>query len=90
MTAKPTRGKKTWRTLQMALLVGIFASFVLLGFQLRSHTMPFVVILAIPLAISIVFGLMASTVLVLLVIPALYTILDDLGLTTVTTHTEEN
>lgn len=33
-----------------------------------------------PLAASIVFGLMASTVLVLLVIPALYTILGDFGL----------
>ncbi len=35
----------------------------------------------IPLAISIVFGMLASTVLVLLVIPSLYTILDDFGLT---------
>jgi len=35
----------------------------------------------IPLAASIVFGLLASTVLVLLVVPALYTILDDFGLT---------
>ncbi|MDF1666062.1 MAG: efflux RND transporter permease subunit, partial [Planctomycetota bacterium] len=35
----------------------------------------------IPLAASIVFGLMASTVLVLFVIPVFYTILDDFGLT---------
>ncbi|NJB67718.1 multidrug efflux pump subunit AcrB [Desulfobaculum xiamenense] len=35
----------------------------------------------IPLCISIVFGLLASTVLVLLVVPALYAILADLGLT---------
>jgi hydrophobic/amphiphilic exporter-1 (mainly G- bacteria), HAE1 family len=35
----------------------------------------------IPLATSIVFGLLASTLLILLVIPALYGILDDLGLT---------
>ncbi len=34
----------------------------------------------IPLAVSVTFGLMASTVLVLLVIPALYVLLDDLGL----------
>lgn len=34
----------------------------------------------IPLAVSITFGLMASTVLVLLVIPCLYVILTDLGL----------
>ena len=34
----------------------------------------------IPLATSIAFGLMASTVLVLLVIPCLYTILGDMGL----------
>jgi multidrug efflux pump subunit AcrB len=36
----------------------------------------------IPLVASLVFGLMASTLLVLLVVPALYTILDDLGLST--------
>ena len=35
----------------------------------------------IPLATSIVFGLLASTLLVLIVIPALYTILADFGLT---------
>jgi multidrug efflux pump subunit AcrB len=37
----------------------------------------------IPLAVSIVFGLMASTVLVLIVVPSLYAILGDLGLTSV-------
>lgn len=35
----------------------------------------------IPIAISICFGLMASTILVLLVIPPLYVILSDFGLT---------
>jgi multidrug efflux pump subunit AcrB len=30
--------------------------------------------------ISVVFGLLSATVLVLLVIPALYVLLDDLGL----------
>ena len=35
----------------------------------------------IPLAASLVFGLLTSTALVLIVIPALYTILGDLGLT---------
>lgn len=35
----------------------------------------------IPLATSLVFGLLASTLLVLFVVPSLYTILDDLGLT---------
>ena len=35
--------------------------------------------LLIPLAVSIVFGLLASTFLVLLVIPCLYVILNDLG-----------
>ncbi|MBN1477756.1 efflux RND transporter permease subunit [Candidatus Sumerlaeota bacterium] len=35
----------------------------------------------IPLCTSLVFGLLASTVLVLLVLPALYAILEDLGLT---------
>lgn len=33
-----------------------------------------------PLVISVVFGLMTSTVLVLMVLPALYSILDDFGL----------
>jgi HAE1 family hydrophobic/amphiphilic exporter-1 len=35
----------------------------------------------IPIAISIVFGLLASTLMVLLVLPCLYTVLDDFGLT---------
>ncbi len=38
----------------------------------------------IPLAISIVFGILASTLLVLLVIPCLYSVLDDFGLTEAT------
>ena len=33
------------------------------------------------MATSLVFGLLASTVMVLVVIPALYTILGDFGLT---------
>ena len=37
----------------------------------------------IPLAVSIAFGLMASTVLVLLVIPCVYVIFAELGLTSV-------
>ena len=36
----------------------------------------------IPIAVSISFGLMASTVLVLLLLPPLYVILSDFGLTT--------
>ncbi|HUF86693.1 MAG TPA: efflux RND transporter permease subunit [Thermohalobaculum sp.] len=36
-----------------------------------------------PLVISVVFGLLSSTVLVLLLVPALYSILADLGLATV-------
>ena len=35
----------------------------------------------IPLAISIIFGLLATTLLVLLVVPALFSILDDFGFT---------
>jgi multidrug efflux pump subunit AcrB len=35
----------------------------------------------IPLATSIVFGMMASTALVLLIVPALYTVFSDFGLT---------
>ncbi|MEO0530801.1 MAG: efflux RND transporter permease subunit [Planctomycetota bacterium] len=38
-------------------------------------------IILIPLAISIVFGMFAATVLVLLVIPCMYVMLNDLGLT---------
>jgi len=37
----------------------------------------------IPLVISVVFGLLASTILVLVVIPSAYAVLNDLGLTTV-------
>jgi multidrug efflux pump subunit AcrB len=33
-----------------------------------------------PMVVSVVFGMLASTVLVLLVLPAFYAILDDLGL----------
>ena len=40
----------------------------------------------IPLTTSIVFGLMASTVLVLFLVPALYVILGDLGLTNLAGH----
>ena len=36
----------------------------------------------IPLVTSLVFGLIASTILVILVIPALYTVLDDFGFST--------
>ena len=35
----------------------------------------------IPIAISVCFGLLASTILVLLVIPAMYVLLSDFGLT---------
>jgi multidrug efflux pump subunit AcrB len=38
----------------------------------------------IPLVTSLAFGLLASTVLVLFVVPAIYAILDDFGLTTLT------
>jgi multidrug efflux pump subunit AcrB len=41
----------------------------------------------IPLAAAIVFGMIASTVLVLLVVPCMYAVLGDLGL--VTAHDEE-
>ncbi|HUV39630.1 MAG TPA: efflux RND transporter permease subunit, partial [Planctomycetota bacterium] len=35
----------------------------------------------IPLGVSLVFGLIASTILVLIVLPAFYAVLDDFGLT---------
>ncbi|MEM7751443.1 MAG: hypothetical protein AAF346_24540, partial [Pseudomonadota bacterium] len=37
----------------------------------------------IPLVTSLTFGLLSSTVLVLFVVPSLYLIFDDMGLTTV-------
>lgn len=37
----------------------------------------------VPLAASLAFGLLAATVLVLVVVPALYSILHDFGLTTI-------
>jgi multidrug efflux pump subunit AcrB len=37
----------------------------------------------VPLVTSLAFGLLASTVLVLIVVPVCYAILHDLGLTTV-------
>jgi hypothetical protein len=46
-------------------------------------------IVLIPLALSIVFGIFTSTVLVLLVIPCLYVILDDFGLTANLDEAEE-
>ena len=44
----------------------------------------------IPLAVSIAFGLLASTILVLFVVPCLYAILADFGLTTPTTSVENS
>jgi multidrug efflux pump subunit AcrB len=43
----------------------------------------------IPLVTSLVFGLIASTILVILVIPALYTVLDDLGFSTLEEREDE-
>lgn len=43
----------------------------------------------IPLATSIVFGLFASTLLVLLVVPSLFSILDDFALTSVSSSGRE-
>jgi multidrug efflux pump subunit AcrB len=40
----------------------------------------------VPLVTSLVFGIIASTLLVLLVVPALYAVLEDFGLTTFETH----
>lgn len=44
----------------------------------------------IPVAISIVFGILASTVLLLVVLPAMYAILGDLGLTATTSELPED
>ena len=44
----------------------------------------------IPLAISIAFGLLTSTVLVLFVVPCMYAIFSDLGLTTVRHQLEDD
>jgi hypothetical protein len=42
-----------------------------------------------PIAVSIAFGLMASTLLVLFVVPCLYVILADFGLSTLK-HSEDD
>jgi len=42
----------------------------------------------IPLVTSLMFGLLSSAVLVLLVVPALYLILDDFGLTAISENSE--
>ena len=44
----------------------------------------------IPLVTSLVFGLLASTVLVLLVVPALYLALHDFGLSTLNRAEEDS
>ena len=44
----------------------------------------------IPLAVSIVFGLLATTLLVLLVVPALFAILDDLGISSMARERRES
>jgi hydrophobic/amphiphilic exporter-1 (mainly G- bacteria), HAE1 family len=43
----------------------------------------------IPLITSIVFGLLVTTILVLLVVPALFSVLDDFGLTSVSNSNDE-
>ncbi len=43
----------------------------------------------IPLAVSIVFGLLATTMLVLLVVPAMFSILDDLGISSMARERRE-
>lgn len=44
----------------------------------------------VPVAVSIVFGLMASTVLVLIIIPSVYSALNDLGLAPRPPHEDEH
>ena len=44
----------------------------------------------IPLGISLVFGLAASTILILIVLPSFYTILDDFGITTKATPPKDD
>ncbi len=44
-------------------------------------------LILIPLVTSIVFGMLASTVLIMLVLPALYAIMEDLGFVRLTTET---
>jgi hydrophobic/amphiphilic exporter-1 (mainly G- bacteria), HAE1 family len=44
----------------------------------------------IPLVTSLAFGLLASTLLVLIVVPSLFTILDDFGVSTISTKSAES
>ena len=47
-------------------------------------------LILVPLVTSIVFGMLSSTLLIMLVLPAMYSILEDLGLVNIATATEEN
>ncbi len=67
-------GKDRFRAVMLTSLTTITGLFpLLLKKSLQAQIL-------IPLATSIVFGLMASTCMVLVVIPALYSILEDFGL----------
>ncbi len=73
--AARTASRQRFRAIMLTSLTTIAGLFpLMLERSLQAQVL-------IPLAISIVFGLLASTVLVLLVVPALYTILADFGLT---------
>lgn len=73
-TAAKTASRQRFRAILLTSLTTIMGLLPLLSEQsLQAQIL-------IPLAASLVFGLMASTILVLLVIPAFYTILDDFNL----------
>jgi len=63
----------------------VFGVLCLLSFQFRSYQEPLVIMVTIPLACSIMFGLLMSTILVLLVVPSLYAILGDFNLVRIDT-----
>ncbi len=75
MTAAKTASRQRFRAVLLTSITTIFGLLPLLSETSLQAQM------LIPIAVSIAFGLMASTLLILVVIPCFYAIADDFGLT---------
>ncbi|MBU2515481.1 efflux RND transporter permease subunit [bacterium] len=75
MTAAKTASRQRFRAVFLTSVTTIFGLIPLLSETSLQAQM------LIPIAVSIAFGLMASTLLILVVIPCFYAIADDFGLT---------
>ena len=81
-TAAKTASRQRFRAVLLTSLTTIMGLLpLLLERSLQAQIL-------IPLAASLIFGLLTSTVLILIVIPALYTILGDFGLIAAAPHTD--